>query len=242
MLAGSTAGVRELTRRAAMLKVPVEVLDSTAPMHSPGMARCAAPLRSVLAATSFAPPRRRLVSTVTGSLVSPEDDLAWLLATQVTRPVLFARAMAQAARAADLIVIAGPDAGLAGRAAECGGVPAVAIPASRGVLAWPGVPAGGGRGLRSGRPGPGPDRAAPGQMALAEAIAALFAAGAVTDLRPYLGQERATASGGTLASRAVPRMRPAEPPARPAPATGAVTGRPATSAADSYGSTAHPAG
>jgi hypothetical protein len=60
VLAGSTAGVRELTRRAAMLKVPVEVLDSAAPMHSPGMARCAAPLRSVLAATSFAPPRRRL--------------------------------------------------------------------------------------------------------------------------------------------------------------------------------------
>jgi enediyne polyketide synthase len=71
VLAGSTAGVRELTRRAAMLKVPVEVLDSAAPMHSPGMARCAAPLRSVLAATSFAPPRRRLISTVTGSLVSP---------------------------------------------------------------------------------------------------------------------------------------------------------------------------
>jgi hypothetical protein len=95
------------------------------------------------------------------------------LATQVTRPVLFAQAMAQAARAADLIVIAGPDAGLAGRAAECGGMPAVAIPASRGVLAWPGVPAGDGRGPRSGRPGPGPDRPGPGQMALAEAIAAL---------------------------------------------------------------------
>jgi len=38
VLAGSTAGVRELTRRAAMLKVPVEVLDSAAPMHSSGLA------------------------------------------------------------------------------------------------------------------------------------------------------------------------------------------------------------
>ncbi len=128
VLAGSTAGVRELTRRAGMLRVPVEVLDSAAPMHSPGMARCAAPLRSVLAATSFAPPRRRLVSTITGRLITPDDDLAWLLAAQVTRPVLFAQAMAQAAGAADLIVIAGPDAGLADRAAECGGVAAVAIP------------------------------------------------------------------------------------------------------------------
>jgi enediyne polyketide synthase len=239
VLAGSTAGVRELTRRAAMLKVPVEVLDSAAPMHSPGMARCAAPLRSVLAATSFAPPRRRLVSTITGRLITPEDDLAWLLAAQVTRPVLFAQAMAQAAHAADLIVIAGPDAGLADRAAECGRVPAVAIPAGRGAL--PDAPAGRGYGHghhghghghhghhghghggvpRPGRPGldrPRLDRPGPGQLALAQAVAALFAAGAVTDLEPYLGQTRATASGGTLASRTVPRMRPAEPlaPARP---------------------------
>jgi hypothetical protein len=236
VLAGSTAGVRELTRRAAMLKVPVEVLDSAAPMHSPGLARCASPLRSVLAATSFAPPRRRLVSTITGRLVTPEDDLASLLAAQVTRPVLFAQAMAQAARAADLIVIAGPDAGLADRAAECGGVPAVAIPAGRGALALPDAPAGRGHGggVRAGLPGPGlsgparpgPARPGLGQMALAQAVAALFAAGAITDLEPYLGRARATAPGGTLASRTVPRMRPAEPlaparaPASPARAPG----------------------
>ncbi|HEY2285804.1 MAG TPA: beta-ketoacyl synthase N-terminal-like domain-containing protein, partial [Streptosporangiaceae bacterium] len=110
VLAGSTVGVRELARRAGLLKVGVEVLGSAAAMHSPGMARCAAPLRSVLAATSFAPPRRRLISTIPDRLVTAEDDLAWLLAVQVTRPVLFAQAMAQAAAAADLIVIAGPDA------------------------------------------------------------------------------------------------------------------------------------
>jgi acyl transferase domain-containing protein len=197
VLAGSTAGVRELTRRAGMLDVPVEILDSVAPMHSPGMARCAAPLRSVLAATSFAPPRRRLVSTITGRLVTSEDDLGWLLAAQVTRPVLFAQAMARAGGLADLIVIAGPDAGLAGRAAECGGVPAVTLPGGHGL---------GKHGLD--------------QMALAQAVAALFAAGAVDDLAPYLGQARAVASGGTLASRTVPRMRAAEPlaPTR-APAT-----------------------
>ncbi len=205
VLAGSTAGVRELTRRAGMLKVPVEVLDSAAPMYSPGMARCAAPLRSVLAATSFAPPRRRLVSTITGCLISPDDDLAGLLAAQVTRPVLFAQAIAQAARAADLIVIAGPDAGLAGRAAECGGVPAVAIPAMAGVAGAQGAPEArrprGGHGVR-----PGTDR-----TAMAQAVAALFAAGAITDLAPYLGQARATGPGGTLASRTVPRMRTGEP-------------------------------
>ena len=138
VLAGSTAGVRELTRRAAVLGVAVEVLDGgkggkgTAPMHSPGMARCAAPLRSVFAGTSFGPPRRRLISTITGRLVTAEDDMARLLAGQVTRPVLFAQAMAQAAAGADLIMTAGlgPDDGLTARAAECGGVPAVPIPAA----------------------------------------------------------------------------------------------------------------
>ena len=60
VLAGSTTCVRELTRRAAVLGVAVEVLDGgkgAAPMHSPGMARCIAPLRSVFAGTSFGPPR-----------------------------------------------------------------------------------------------------------------------------------------------------------------------------------------
>ena len=198
VLAGSTAGIRELTRRAGMVGVPVEVLDDgrgTTPMHFPGMARCAAPLRSVLAGTSFAPPRRRLVSTITGRLVTLEDDLARLLADQVTRPVLFAQAMTQAARGADLIVTAGPDAGLAARAAECSGVPAVSIPAT----------------LPDGLPG----------ASLIQAIAALFTAGALTDLTPFLGPARPTVSGGTLASRPVvahvPRMRTAEAPGPPGP-------------------------
>jgi len=183
------------------------------------MARCAAPLRSVFAGTSFGPPRRRLVSTITGRLVAAEDDMARLLAGQVTRPVLFAQAMAQAAVGADLIVTAGlgSDAGLAARAAECGGVPAVPIPA---VL-------------------PPGNKEQPG-VASAQAIAALFTAGALTDLTPFLaapgegararghggreppvhGRSGPAASGGTLASRpvvgSVPRMRCAQEAAAPA--------------------------
>jgi enediyne polyketide synthase len=129
VLAGSTAGIRELARRAGALGVPVEVLGGTGPMHSPAMARCVAPLRSVFAGTCFAPPRRRLISTVTGRLLTPGDDIAELLTGQVSLPVLFAQAMMLAAEGADLIVTAGPDASLAAAAAECGGVPVVAIPA-----------------------------------------------------------------------------------------------------------------
>jgi acyl transferase domain-containing protein len=224
VLAGSTACVRELTRRAAVLGVAVEVLDGgkgSAPMHSPGMARCAAPLRSVFAGTSFGPPRRRLISTITGRLVTAEDDMARLLAGQVTRPVLFAQAMAQAAAGADLIMTAGlgPDAGLTARAAECGGVPAVPIPAA--------LP-----------PGNTDPRGRPG-AALTQALAALFTAGALTDLRPFLpganageeGRAREGITGGgremsgsTLASRTVPRMRAAEEAGPSGPASaGAVS-------------------
>jgi enediyne polyketide synthase len=216
VLAGPTAGIREMARRAGALGVPVEVLTGvcgpggvggTSPMHSAGMARCAAPLRSVFAGTSFAPPRRRLVSTITGRLLMPQDDIAGLLASQVCLPVLFAQAMAEAAKAADLIVTAGPDAGLTARAAECGQVPAVAIPAS--------LPAGGlGVGVRADA-----DRAT-----LTQAMAALFAAGAITDLMPLLdylwppGSPGADVDTGTLASRIVPRMRVAEQPVLAPPA------------------------
>jgi hypothetical protein len=134
----------------------------------------------------------------------PQDDIAGLLASQVCLPVLFAQAMAQAAEAANLIVTAGPDAGLTVRAAECGRVPAVAIPAS--------LPAGGlGVGVRADA-----DRAT-----LTQAVAAMFAAGAITDLRPLLALSGPAGSAGagagaeadTLASRTVPRMRIAEQPA-----------------------------
>ncbi len=155
VLAGSTAGIRNLARRAAAAGVPVEVLGITHALHSPAMARCDAPLRSVFAGTRFGPPRRRLISTVTGRPVGPGEDLAALLARQLSQPVLFGPAMALAAQDADLIVTAGPDEGLADLAAACCAVPCVAIP-----------------------PGPGgPGGAYP--VATARAVAALFAAGAI---------------------------------------------------------------
>ncbi|MDQ2814476.1 MAG: hypothetical protein M3Z75_22100, partial [Actinomycetota bacterium] len=180
VLAGSAAGIRELARRAVPLGVPVEVLSSTSAMHSPALARCAAPLRSVLAGTRAAAPQRRLMSTITGQLITADDDIAELLARQASLPVLFAQAMTQAALDADLIVAAGPDAGLAATAAECCGLPAVTITA--------------------------PTRAGRAEAISAETAAALFTAGVIADLLPFL------APPGTLASRTIPRMRLAEPP------------------------------
>jgi enediyne polyketide synthase len=200
VVAGSTAGIRELARRAGSLGVPVEVLAGTSALHCPAMARCVPPLRSILAGTRLAPPQRRLISTITGRLLTAADDIADLLARQVTRPVLFAQAMTKAARHADLIVTAGPDTALAAAAAECCGIPAVAVP----------VPAQAGLGGSYGATGSyGADPAMSATM-----IAALFAAGAITDLLPFL-----TPSGpaDTLASPAIPRMRIGEPADSQAP-------------------------
>lgn len=182
VLAGSTAGIRNLARRAAVDGVPVEVLGIAHALHSPAMARCDAPLRSVFAGTRFAPPRRRLISTITGRPVGPGEDLAGLLARQLSQPVLFGPAMALAAQDADLIVTAGPDDGLADLAAGCCAVPCVAIP-----------------------PGPGgPGGAYPG--ATARAVAALFAAGAVNDV----GALDPAGPRGSRAGQLIPRMRDGE--------------------------------
>lgn len=186
VVAGSTTGIRELARRAGSRQVPVEVLSSTTAMHSSAMARCVAPLRSIMAGTRTVPPQRRLISTITGQLVTADDDIAELLARQASVPVLFTQAMTQAAQDADLIVAAGPDAGLAATAAACCGLPAVAIPA--------------------------PTRAGLAEVTSARTIAALFAAGAIADLLPFLAP---AGVAGTLASRTIPRMRLAEPQAPP---------------------------
>jgi enediyne polyketide synthase len=195
VLAGSVAGIRELARRAGPLGVPVEILAGSSAMHSPAMARYVAPMRRVLAGTRILPPQRRLFSTVTGDLITADDDIAGLLATQVSLPVLFARAMTQAATEADLIVTAGPDADLAATAAECCGVPAVTVPVpTRAGLSGAGHSGAGhsGAGLTA---------------ATAELIAALFAAGAITDLLPFLAP---SGPAETLASRTIPRMRVGE--------------------------------
>ena len=194
--------IRELARRAAALGIAADVLPSMHALHCPAMAACTAPLRGVFAGTRFAPPRRRLVSTVTGRLVTPDDDLAEQLAGQLSLPVLFTHALTLAAEGADLIVVAGPDAGLADLAAGCCGVPAVAI-----TEAPPARPADTARTIP------------------AAVVAALFAAGAVTDLGPFMA---ASGPADTLARQRIPRMREAEqgmregePPRMPEPPPGA---------------------
>jgi malonyl CoA-acyl carrier protein transacylase len=126
VLAGSAAAIREVTRRAARDGIAAYVLGAPHAMHSPAMTDRVAPLRSVLADFEFGPPARRLISTVTGRDLAASDDVAALLAAQLTSPVRFAEALA-AAGDADLLVETGPGQALAALAAGCCEVPAVSL-------------------------------------------------------------------------------------------------------------------
>lgn len=109
LVSGPGDGIRNLARHATQTGVAVDVLAVSAALHSPGLAGCAAPLRAVLAEIAIGPPRRRVISTITGEPLGPDADLTGLLAGQLSRPVLFAQAMALAAAEADVLAVAGPD-------------------------------------------------------------------------------------------------------------------------------------
>jgi len=157
VLAGSVRAVRAVARRAADSGLPAAVQDVPRALHSPAMRACTAPLRSILAEIRFAAPRRRLVSTVTGHELTAHDDLPGLLRAQLTSPVLFARALETAADGAALLCEAGSGGSLTTLAAGCCDIPAVSL--------WPG---------------------SRDDMPVANAAAALFAAGAIASLEPLL--------------------------------------------------------
>lgn len=96
--------------------------------HSPDMAPAAPILADALARTPLRPLRRAALSSVTGGWIAPEDDLRDLLTRQLVAPVRFAEAAAALGAACDLVIEAGPGAGLA-RLAEANGLTAMSVDA-----------------------------------------------------------------------------------------------------------------
>src|ERR1700761_7205050 len=129
VLGGPATAVRELARQADALGLAAEGLAADHALHTPVMAPSVAPLRSVLAQVRLAAPRRRLASTVTGRVLTGQEDIAALLCAQLTTPVRFREALGAVAAGADLLVLAAPDEAL-GAAAACSGVPVASVPAS----------------------------------------------------------------------------------------------------------------
>jgi acyl transferase domain-containing protein len=197
LVAGPGGGIRNLARRGAESGIAVDVLPVFAELHSRALAACTPPLRAVLSGIQVGPPRRRLISTITGEPVTARDDVSSLLAGQLSRPVLFAQAMAVAAAEADVLVVTGPDGDPASPLAP-------AQPGQRSLsalaTAGTGIPAvqAGGAGWATARPDE------------ASMVATLFAAGVITGLLPYLTANTvpATNTGANTAAKDTDQPKP----------------------------------
>lgn len=136
-LAGPSARVAAAVAELRARGLAAVSLDTTHGFHSP----CVAPARDrfleSLTRESLKPPSRSVVSTVTAASVGAGTDLRALLADQLSRPVLFARAVERLASDTGLFVEVGADAVLSGLVRRAGGVPAAALAIGGASLAGP---------------------------------------------------------------------------------------------------------
>ncbi|MEU7279434.1 SDR family NAD(P)-dependent oxidoreductase [Streptomyces sp. NPDC045431] len=186
VLAGPEEELRVVAARAGRAGIARTPLPVSHGFHSPAVLPCVPPLRRALADVDFGRPARRLLSTVHGRELTPDDDLVELLCDQVTAPVRFWDAVGGVLPDTDLFCACGPGQGLASLLTDQGcGVPVVTV-------------------------GTGDPDAAD----TADAVAALFAAGALsrTDAltagcgaRPIdLGRERTFLRSPCAAAPALP--------------------------------------
>jgi enediyne polyketide synthase len=104
VIAGSRDAVDETLRHARERGVAGALLPVAAAFHSPSMAAAATDVRAACGTTS--PLQRTVISTVTGRALDPHCDVRALLGEQLTSPVRFAEAVANAE--VDLFIEAGP--------------------------------------------------------------------------------------------------------------------------------------
>jgi enediyne polyketide synthase len=137
VVSGTADAVATVTGRAEGEGIPVTRLRVSHAFHSPLVAGAVEPLRAALAQLVLQPPSRRVVSTVTGLELGAGTDVRALLERQVLSPVLFADALAVAARDVDALVEVGPGDLLAGIAREAVELPVLALDAAGPSLRQP---------------------------------------------------------------------------------------------------------
>ncbi|MDV6014723.1 SDR family oxidoreductase [Haloechinothrix sp. LS1_15] len=128
-VAGRAAAVATVCERAGAAGFAAYPLPVSHAFHSDAMRPVEAPWRETLDRVELSPPRRGLISTVTGEpLECSGEQLRELLVRQLTEPVLFTRAVAELAERCDLLIEAGPGTTLAGlAAATCPTTPVLSI-------------------------------------------------------------------------------------------------------------------
>lgn len=127
VVAGTPDAVAAVTERATAQEVGCTPLAVSHAFHSPLVAPAAHVFGAWLDDVRFGPVRGRVLSTVTGQELAVDTDLRKLLHRQITEPVLFTRAVQEAAADVDLFVEVGPGQVLSSLATGATGVPSVAL-------------------------------------------------------------------------------------------------------------------
>ena len=107
VLSGDAPSVASFVARAQAEGLTAIMVPVSHAFHSHLMAPCVTKVASFLKRELFGELRRPVVSTVTGNVLTGNEDLRQLLARQITAPVLFMDAAAQAARDVDLLIEVG---------------------------------------------------------------------------------------------------------------------------------------
>jgi enediyne polyketide synthase len=139
VISGEKSAVETVLMRARARDLSALMLPVSHAFHSPLVEAAAAKLSARLSGETLGPLRDAVVSTVTGSLLGPDEDLRGHLRRQVTSPVLFMDAAAAAdAEGVALWVEVGPGHVLGGLASRFLKTPVVSLDAGgrslRGLL------------------------------------------------------------------------------------------------------------
>ncbi len=127
VVSGAAAAVARIVRRASANGLAAQSLPVSHAFHSRFVASAEHAVRHLASLETFAPLQRTVISTVTGTALVAETDLAELLAHQVVAPVLFAEALAAASRDTDLFIEVGPGHGMTRIAGDRDGAPCIAL-------------------------------------------------------------------------------------------------------------------
>lgn len=107
VLSGDAPSVASFVARAQAESLTAIMVPVSHAFHSPLMAPCVSKVANFLKRESFGELQRPVVSTVTGNVLTGNEDLRQLLARQITAPVLFLDAAEQAAKDVDLLIEVG---------------------------------------------------------------------------------------------------------------------------------------
>ncbi|MCP2732006.1 SDR family NAD(P)-dependent oxidoreductase, partial [Symplocastrum sp. BBK-W-15] len=137
VISGEINAIATIIDRARTQGIKATLLPVSHAFHSPLVAQATLPFATHLANEEFQPLQRTVISTVTGTIVPPDEDLRSLLTTQITSPVKFIDGVTQASPHVDLWIEVGPGEVLSGLVGDFVNTPI--IPIDAGGLSFKGL-------------------------------------------------------------------------------------------------------